>query len=69
VRVGTSKPDRWKSVHRLCPYVCSNSAKKSVSDFMLYLKGKSALMLFDIYLEYRNKWGESDFWQEDIMFK
>jgi len=36
---------------------------------MLYLKGKSALMLFDIYLEYRNKWGESDFWQEDIMFK
>lgn len=24
------------------PHVCSNSAKKSVSDFMLYLKGKSA---------------------------
>jgi|GEM_PF-3339725 len=28
--------------------------KMSVSEFMLYLKGKSALMLFDRHPEYRN---------------
>ena len=39
----------------------ANPLKKSVSDFMLYLKGKSALMLFDIYSEYRHKWGEYNF--------
>lgn len=37
------------------------SPKKSVSDFMLYLKGESALMIFDRYLEYRNKWVERNF--------
>ena len=36
--------------------------KMSVSDFMSYLKGKSSLMLFDRHPEYRNKWGECDFW-------
>ena len=40
--------------------------KMSVSEFMLYLKGKSALMLFDRHPEYRNKWGERHFWQEEI---
>ena len=36
--------------------------KMVVSDFMLYLKGKSSLMLFDRHPEYRNKWGERHFW-------
>ena len=36
--------------------------KMIVSDFMLYLKGKSSLMLFDRHPEYRNKWGERHFW-------
>ena len=36
--------------------------KISVSEFMSYLKGKSALMLFDRHPEYRNKWGECHFW-------
>ena len=39
--------------------------KMSVSDFMLYLKGKSSLMLFDRHPEYRNKWGERHFWSRD----
>ena len=36
--------------------------KISVSEFMSYLKGKSALMLFDRHPEYRNKWGDRHFW-------
>jgi transposase len=36
--------------------------KISVSEFMSYLKGKSALMLFDRHPEYRNKWGDRRFW-------
>jgi len=36
--------------------------KISVSEFMSYLKGKSALMLFDRHPEYRNKWGDCHFW-------
>ena len=34
----------------------------SVSDFMVYLKGKSALMLFDRHPEYRQKWTNRHFW-------
>ena len=29
---------------------------------MSYLKGKSALMLFDRHPEYRRKWGDRHFW-------
>ncbi len=36
--------------------------KISVSEFMSYLKCKSALMLFDRHPEYRNKWGDRRFW-------
>ena len=36
--------------------------KISVSEFMSYLKGKSAIMLFDRHPEYRNKWGDRHFW-------
>ena len=36
--------------------------KLSVSEFMSYLKGKSALMIFDRHPEYRAKWGDRHFW-------
>lgn len=36
--------------------------KMGVSDFMAYLKGKSSLMLFDKYPEYRQKWADRHFW-------
>ena len=32
--------------------------KLSVSDFMSYLKGKSALMFFDRHPEFRTKWND-----------
>ena len=35
--------------------------KLSVSEFMSYLKGKSALMIFDRHPEYRAKWGDQHF--------
>lgn len=33
--------------------------KFSVSEIMAYLKGKSALIIFDRHPEYRQKWGDS----------
>jgi len=36
--------------------------KIAVSEFVGYLKGKSALMLFDRHPEYRSKWGGRHFW-------
>ncbi len=36
--------------------------KLSVSEFMSYLKGKSALMIFDRHPEYHAKWGDRHFW-------
>ena len=36
--------------------------KMSVSEFLSYLKGKSALMIFDRHPEYRTKWGDRHFW-------
>lgn len=38
------------------------SPKISVSEFMSYLKGKSALMFFDRHPEMRPKWGNRHFW-------
>ncbi len=38
--------------------------KMSVSYFMGYLKGKSALMIFDKHPEYRKKDGNRHFWAE-----
>lgn len=34
----------------------------SVSEFMSYLKGKSALMFFDRYPELRTEWGDRHLW-------
>jgi putative transposase len=36
--------------------------KISISEFMGYLKGKSALMIFDAHSEMRNKGGDRHFW-------
>ena len=36
--------------------------KLSVSEFMSYLKEKSALMIFDRNPEYHAKWGDRHFW-------
>ena len=36
--------------------------KLSISEVMAYLKGKSALMIFDRHPEYKQKWGERHFW-------
>ena len=36
--------------------------KMSVSEFMSYLKGKSALMFYDRHLELHAKWGEKHLW-------
>lgn len=36
--------------------------KLCVSEVMAYLKGKSALMLFDRHPEYKTKWGDRHFW-------
>ena len=36
--------------------------KMSVSEFMSYLKGKSALMFYDRHPEMRTKWGDRHLW-------
>ena len=36
--------------------------KISISEFMSYLKGKSALMFFDRHPELRPKWADRHFW-------
>ena len=38
--------------------------KKSVSSFMVYLKGKSALMMFDKHANLKYKFGNRHFWDE-----
>lgn len=36
--------------------------KLSVSEVVAYLKGKSALMIFDNHPEFRGRWGERHMW-------
>ena len=38
--------------------------KESISDFMGYLKGKSALMIFDRHANLKYKFGNRHFWSE-----
>lgn len=38
--------------------------KYSVSSFMVYLKGKSELMMFDRHANLKYKFGNRDFWAE-----
>jgi putative transposase len=56
---------RWNCTYHIDGRVCKNHIhmymgippKLSISEVMAYLKGKSALMLFDRHPEYRQKWG------------
>ena len=48
---------------RPCAYVCI-PPKLSVSQFMGYLKGKSALMIFDKHANLKYKFGNRHFWAE-----
>ena len=60
---------KYKKVEIIAGAVCANHVhlcvsippKLSVSDFVGYLKGKSALMIFDKHPEMGNKWDRS-FW-------
>ena len=45
--------------------VLSIPPKLSVSDFMGYLKGKSALMIFERHSNLKYKFGNRHFWAED----
>lgn len=60
----------YKSVEIISGAICSDHVhlcvkippKLSVSDFMGYLKGKSALMIFDRFPDYKIKGGNRHFW-------
>ncbi len=45
-------------MYRSCAYECNEPEKLSVAEFMGYLKGKSALMLFDENPELRRRTGK-----------
>ena len=45
-----------------CISYLSTVPKLSVSDFMSYLKGKSALMFYDRHPEVRARWGDRHLW-------
>ena len=45
-------------MHRSCAHECKDTPKLSVAEFMGYLKGKSALMLFDENPELRRRTGK-----------
>ena len=63
---------QWKGVeiiegHMMADHVhllLSIPPKMSVSSFMGYLKGKSALMIFDKYANLKYKYGKRHFWAE-----
>ena len=62
----------WKGVKILEAEACPNHIylyveippKLSVSSFMGYLKGKSALMIFDKHANLKYKYGNRHFWAE-----
>ena len=43
--------------------------KYSVSSFMGYLKGKSSLMIFDMYSNLKYRYGNRKFWEEGYLYK
>ena len=63
---------RWKEVNIITAEVCPDHIhmfveippKLSVSTFMGYLKGKSALMMFDKHANLKYKFGNRHFWSE-----
>lgn len=48
----------------MCKYHIVFTPKLSVSSFMGYLKGKSALMIFDKHANLKYKFGNRHFWAE-----
>ena len=48
----------------MCKYHIVFTPKLSVSSFMGYLKGKSALMIFDRHANLKYKYGNRHFWAE-----
>ena len=48
----------------MCKYHIVFTPKYSVSSFMGYLKGKSALMIFDRHANLKYKFGNRHFWSE-----
>ena len=48
----------------VCKYHIVFTPKLSVSSFMGYLKGKSALMIFDRHANLKYKYGNRHFWAE-----
>ena len=48
----------------MCKYHIVFTSKLSVSSFMGYLKGKSALMIFDRHANLKYKYGNRHFWAE-----
>ena len=61
MQVQESRDYSGSSLCRSCTSVRKHPAKLSVSDFVGYLKGKSALIIFDKHPEMGNKWDRS-FW-------
>ena len=63
---------KYKSVEIIAGAVCIDHVhlsvaippKISISDFMGYLKGKSALMIFDRHANLKYKFGNRHFWSE-----
>ena len=63
---------KYKNVEIIAGAVCVDHVhlsvaippKLSVSDFMGYLKGKSALMIFDRHANLKYKFGNRHFWSE-----
>ena len=47
-----------------CTYAGCDTPSLSVSAFMGYLKGKSALMMFDRHANLKYKFGNRHFWSE-----
>ena len=49
---------------RSCSLALKYTTEESVSSFMGYLKGKSALMMFDKHANLKYKFGNRHFWAE-----
>jgi putative transposase len=66
----------YKNIEIIEGAVCSDHVhlcvsippKESISDFVGYLNGKSALMIFDKHPELSTQWTKS-FWARDIMYR
>lgn len=46
--------------------MCKYTSKESVSNFMGYLKGRSAIRIFEKYPELKKKW-HNEFWTNKIL--